>query len=193
MDHRVIKQSLVLERSLVPSVVKAVLHTILFHRYFGNVTPQENLILSDQVTYVSVDDADVVSTVDGKVQELMQALQQDGGKSQVTVSFSETRGRKASWFGGAAAQSVCWEEWVVDVQAEGRAPGGEEQRTQRRQAVDQAKHAIFAVIRQADAHKDHIPLISSSKENPFPYHITVAPAAGLWSSMIKRAILPGIS
>ncbi|KAJ1725024.1 hypothetical protein LPJ53_000750 [Coemansia erecta] len=193
MDHRVIKHSLVLERSLVPSVVKAVLHTILFHRYFGNVTPQENLILSDQVTYVSVDDGNVVSTVDSKVEELMQVLQQDGGKSQVTVSFSETRGRKASWFGTATPQSVCWEEWVVDVQALGRAHGREERAAQQRLAVDQAKHAIFQVICQADAHKDHIPLIASSQENPFPYHIAVAPAAGLWSSMIKRAILPGMA
>ncbi|KAJ2898960.1 hypothetical protein IWW38_001160, partial [Coemansia aciculifera] len=60
-------------------------------------------------------------------------------------------------------------------------------------AEDQAKQAIFHVITEMDRSKDHIPLIANSQTNPFPYHISVSPSSGLWSSMIKRAIRPNIS
>ncbi|KAJ1947833.1 hypothetical protein FBU59_001833 [Linderina macrospora] len=57
-------------------------------------------------------------------------------------------------------------------------------------AETQLKESLLFVISEMDRHKDHIPLIASTQGNPFPFHISVAPSAGLWSSMIKRAIRP---
>ncbi|KAJ2745753.1 hypothetical protein GGI20_001923 [Coemansia sp. BCRC 34301] len=138
MERKVISHTLALERNFVAPVVTAMLHTILFHRYFGNVTPKDNHILAN-ITYTSVDDSSVAATVADKVKELMQ-----------TISSTTS-------------------------------------------AEDQAKQAIFHVIKEMDRNKDHIPLIANSQTNPFPYHISVTPASGLWSSMIKRAIRPSIS
>ncbi|KAJ1799537.1 hypothetical protein LPJ59_001760 [Coemansia sp. RSA 2399] len=190
MERKVITQTLVLERSFVHDVVKAVLHTIIFHRYFGNVTPKSNCILA-VVTYASVDNADVLRTVDEKVEELMQTISATGEtKSQMSLYFTETKPRKA-WF-SKSEEEICWEEWSINIHS--RIARTERELNQMHaSAQDQAKQTIFSVIQQVDQHKDHIPLIASPKGNPFPYHITVASGSGLWSSMIKRAILPGIS
>ncbi|KAJ1729866.1 hypothetical protein LPJ61_003314 [Coemansia biformis] len=189
MDRKVVTQTLELERSFVEPVVKAVLHTILFHRCFGNISPRENRILKS-VTYASVDCADMLAAVDDKVDELMQNLSSTAAsRSQISLYFTETKPRKA-WF-TKSEEEVCWEEWVITIQSKVC-------RTERElnqlldSAEDQAKRAIFAVIQEMDRNKDHIPLIASSQSNPFPHHIVVAPATGLWSSMIKRAMRPGI-
>ncbi|KAJ2159560.1 hypothetical protein GGF46_002922 [Coemansia sp. RSA 552] len=193
MDRRVISQTLELERGFVESVVKAVLHTILFHRYFGNVSPKDICILAS-VTYTAVDDPGVLTAVDDKVAELMQTLSTTGdSKSQISLCFTETKPRRA-WF-SKSEEEISWEEWVLDIssQASKSEQGKYKLGRLKASAEDQAKKAIFRVIQEVDRNKDHIPLIANSQSNPFPYHIAVAPASGLWSSMIKRAIRPGIS
>ncbi|KAJ1826712.1 hypothetical protein LPJ56_002046, partial [Coemansia sp. RSA 2599] len=140
----------------------------------------------------SIDDVDIINTVDDKVQELMQTLSStSNSKSQISLFFTETKSRKA-WF-SKSEEEVCWEEWTVHVQSKVGAQTEKERVERHSSAVDQCKRVIFSAIQEIDKHKDHIPLIATSQANPFPYHITVAPASGLWSSMIKRAILPGIS
>ncbi|KAJ1734182.1 hypothetical protein LPJ72_002476 [Coemansia sp. Benny D160-2] len=209
MERKVVTQELSLERSLIQDVAKALLHTIIFHRYFGNVTPKSNTILSSAVTYASVDNTEVLRTVDEKVAELMQAIPAAGeARTRVSLHFTETKPRRkpaSAWFGKTSGlkskkgrekeeeeEEVCWEEWAITINS--KVARTERERNQMlASAQDQAKDALFLVIAQADTHKDHIPLIADPQGNPFPYHITIAPGAGLWSSMIKRAILPGIS
>ncbi|KAJ2450082.1 hypothetical protein GGF42_004579 [Coemansia sp. RSA 2424] len=190
MERKVISHTLTLERSFVAPVVKAMLHTILFHRYFGNVTPKDNHILAN-ITYASVDDSGVAATVDDKIEELMQTISPTAdSKSQISLYFTETKPRKA-WF-SKSEEEICWEEWLIDIQSKISKTEREFNQLQAN-AEDQAKHAIFHVIQAMDRNKDHIPLIANSQTNPFPYHISIAPASGLWSSMIKRAIRPNIS
>ncbi|KAJ2009529.1 3'-phosphoadenylsulfate reductase [Coemansia thaxteri] len=175
---------------LIPAVVKAVLHTILFHRYFGNVAPKDNHILAT-ITYASVDDASVSATVDEKIDELMQTISLTAdSKSHISLCFTETKPRKA-WF-SKSDEEICWEEWLVNIQSKISRTERELNQLQA-SAEDQAKQAIFRVIQEMDQNKDHIPPIANSQSNPFPYHISVAPVSGLWSSMIKRAIRPSMS
>ncbi|KAJ2664535.1 hypothetical protein IWW48_000788 [Coemansia sp. RSA 1200] len=201
MERKVVTQELSLERSFIQDVAKALLHTIIFHRYFGNVTPKSNAILSSTVTYASVDNTDVLRTVDEKVNELMQTIPTAGeSRTRMSLHFTETKPRRksaaAAWFGKTGhrgeEEEICWEEWAITINS--KVARTERERNQMFvSAQDQAKDAIFLVIAQADTHKDHIPLIADPQGNPFPYHITIASGTGLWSSMIKRAILPGIS
>ncbi|KAJ2815964.1 hypothetical protein FBU31_006746, partial [Coemansia sp. 'formosensis'] len=169
MERKVISHTLTLERSVIAAVVKAMLHTILFHRYFGNVTPKENHILSN-ITYVSVDDSSVSSTVESKIEELMQTISVTAdSKSQISLYFTETKARKA-WF-SKSEEEICWEEWVIDIQSK---IGKTEREFNQLQASasDQAKRAIFHVIQEMDRNKEHIPLIANAQTNPFPYHIS---------------------
>ncbi|KAJ1895864.1 hypothetical protein LPJ66_004329 [Kickxella alabastrina] len=191
MNRRVINQTLALDRSFIAPAVKAVLHTILFHRYFGNISPKQNTVLSG-LTYASVDDTNVINAVEDKVQELMQTVSATSdSKAQICLYFTETKSRKA-WF-STSEEEICWEEWSISIQSKVSHNRTESERNQQQSSsTDQAKKAIFGIIQEMDHNKDHIPLISNSQTNPFPYHITVTPASGLWSSMIKRAILPGI-
>ncbi|KAJ2692188.1 hypothetical protein H4R19_006205, partial [Coemansia spiralis] len=114
-DRKVITQSFELERRFVEPVVAAVLHTILFHRCFGNVSPRENRILHS-VTYASVDSPDICAAVDGKVAEMIQSLSPtQGSRGQISLLFTETKPRRA-WF-SKAEEEICWEEWVLNIQS----------------------------------------------------------------------------
>ncbi|KAJ2065196.1 hypothetical protein GGI17_000452 [Coemansia sp. S146] len=157
---------------------KTISHTLTLERSF--IAP-----------VASVDDSSVSATVDDKIEELMQTISPTAdSKSQISLYFTETKPRKA-WF-SKSEEEICWEEWLIDIQSK---IGKTEREFNQLQASaeDQAKQAIFHVIQEMDRNKDHIPLIANSQTNPFPYHISVTPASGLWSSMIKRAIRPSIS
>ncbi|KAJ1867429.1 hypothetical protein LPJ78_000985 [Coemansia sp. RSA 989] len=113
MERKTITQTLELERSFVEPVVKAVLHTIIFHRYFGNVVPRDTTILSS-ITYASVENTEVINTVDAKVRELVQNLSPVvDSKSQISLYFTETKPRRA-WF-SRSEEEICWEEWIVYI------------------------------------------------------------------------------
>ncbi|KAJ2451321.1 hypothetical protein EV183_003693 [Coemansia sp. RSA 2336] len=182
MERKTITQTLDLERSFVEPVVKAILHTIIFHRYFGNVVPRDTTILSS-ITYASVENTEVINTVDAKVHELVQSLSPVvDSKSQISLYFTETKPRRA-WF-SRSEEEICWEEWIIYVNY---------MLQLQEKAQDQTRQALLRVIQEMDQHKEHIPLIATNEANPFPYHISVAPASGIWSSMLKRAIRPGLS
>ncbi|KAJ1960873.1 hypothetical protein IWQ62_004063, partial [Dispira parvispora] len=66
---------LTLDHRMVHGVVSAVVHAILFHRVFGNVVPQERVVLG--VSCVSVDNSDISTEVDEKCSVFSSLLQND--------------------------------------------------------------------------------------------------------------------
>ncbi|KAJ2784195.1 hypothetical protein H4R18_001250 [Coemansia javaensis] len=187
MNRKVFSLTLDLERGFVGPVVAAVLHTILFYRHFGNVSPRKHQALNT----VLVDCPDVLAAVDARVDELVQGLAPAAdSRAQISLSFTETKPRRA-WF-SKSEEEICWEEWIIAVQSRAARADHDPPR-QLAAAEDQARRAMLRVIREMDRSKDHIPLIASATGSPFPFHIAVAPISGLWSSMIKRAIRPGAS
>lgn len=118
------------------------------------------------------------------------------GRGQVTVQFFEKRRRKA-WY-SRGDDEVCWEIWTVKVTvAEPRTESGElfswplflqntvqglklrprcAERAKVRKAAETTLHnTIMKIITLVNAHKDHIPPITTSEHNPFPFHININP------------------
>ncbi|THH27517.1 hypothetical protein EUX98_g6664 [Antrodiella citrinella] len=92
----IITLDLVLDRHTAKDVLRAVLHSILFHRLLGFVLPKTFEVLD--VTMPAVDDANVEQLVDQKVDVFWKGI--EGGLSkrgQISVTFSEKRAKK-SWF-----------------------------------------------------------------------------------------------
>ena len=109
--------------SCVKEVVKAILHTIFFHRYFIPITPATRDLLD--VTLPTVLDVELDTLIDASAATLVRAIDgadpaatahsgRQSGRAQVAVSFSEKRRRKAYFF-GKADEEVCWEVWTLDV------------------------------------------------------------------------------
>ncbi|KAK0473944.1 autophagy-related protein [Armillaria novae-zelandiae] len=106
---------LVLDRSTTKDVLRAMLHSILFHRLFGIVKPQTFEVLD--VTMPGVSDPDVEQMVQEKVDLFWKSIENGGSKrGQILVTFSEKRPKKASWFGYGGEEEVPWEEWVINAE-----------------------------------------------------------------------------
>lgn len=130
--------------SCVKAVVKAILHTIFFHRYFIPVTPSSHDLLS--LSLPMVQDNDLETLIDQRATTLVRAVEAipasgsssprvgvvglaaapgggvggagaatGAGRAQIGVSFFETKKRKKTYFFSKADEEVCWETWTLDV------------------------------------------------------------------------------
>ncbi|KAJ3046978.1 hypothetical protein HK097_000349, partial [Rhizophlyctis rosea] len=102
---------LVVDRYYLKDVLRAVLHSIIFHRSFEVIRPREVDIEQLGVTYVCSEDAEVENTIEDKVAALVRTVDAPGAsnKVQLAVMFFERRPKKAkSWFAKSEPE-VCWE------------------------------------------------------------------------------------
>ncbi|KAJ1908585.1 hypothetical protein IWQ60_011640 [Tieghemiomyces parasiticus] len=158
-------------QSLAPRVVKdtvtAILHAIIFHRYFNNVKPQEQTALG--ITYIAVDSPEVHNQVEEKAQAFAAMFQGEGLREQVdlTLLFQEKRAKKA-WFG--KQDDASWEKWVISITP--RAVQNEREYQHLKPGFEaQLLESLHTVIRITGEYKDHIPPITSQSTNPFPFQV----------------------
>ncbi|KAK4143817.1 uncharacterized protein C8A04DRAFT_12008 [Dichotomopilus funicola] len=193
--------------SSVRDVVRGILHTIFFLRYFSAVLPQTRDVLGLELAYVP--EAEIETLIDQRVAALVRQLESErhqshalsdnrggglglgllgagtppsttssggGGRGQVTIQFLEKRRRK-TWYAMRGDDEVCWESWTVKVTVAD--PRTEGERAKVRRASETTLHnTIMKTITLANAHKDHIPPITTSDSNPFPYQIHVGTNGG---------------
>lgn len=121
-------------------------------------------------------------------------------RGQLVVQFFEKKRRKGSglgWFTGAGKgeEEVCWERWCVEVTIAtprteaGIYPSlGDTSRQTARNAKDAAERAkvikamastlqktAMKIVTIVNKDKEHIPPITTSETNPFPYQIELNP------------------
>lgn len=103
------------DTACVKDVVKAILHTIFFHRYFTSISPLTRDLLD--LTLPAIDDVDLETLIEQKTFSLVRAIDsshQPRGRGQIAVQFFEKRRRKTYFF-AKADEDVCWEQWTLDV------------------------------------------------------------------------------
>ncbi|KAF1983420.1 DUF1649-domain-containing protein [Aulographum hederae CBS 113979] len=179
--------------SFVKDVVKAILHTIFFHRYFTPITPLTRDLLD--TTLPAIDDVDLETLIDQRATALVRAIdtksynQQaqgggQGGRGQIAVQFFETKRKRKPTaryfgFGGKADEDICWEMWVLDVTL--ATPKTESDTVKVRRAMEKSlQKTAMKIITIVSKEKDHIPPITTTDTNPFPYQILVNPKTEGW-------------
>jgi len=134
----------------VRDVVRGILHTIFFNRFFPSVLPETREVLD--LTLPHVPDVELETMIDQRTAALIRQLDADrnqphhhhhhqnqnqnnhqnnnggSGRGQIAVQFYERRRRKTSgWYplrGGE--EEICWESWTIKVTvAEPRTESGE--------------------------------------------------------------------
>jgi autophagy-related protein 101 len=119
-----------------------------------------------------------------------------GVRGQIAVQFFEKRRRKA-WF-TKGEEEVCWEQWTLDVTlATPRTESGKRARTDlhnndaettsERAKVRKAMETMLLkiamkIVSTVNREKDHIPPITTSETNPFPYQININPKGDGWGA-----------
>jgi hypothetical protein len=168
----------------VKDVVKAILHTIFFHRYFSSISPLSRDLLD--LTLPAIDDVDLETLVDQRTGQLILAIDsthQPRGRGQLVVQFFEKKRRKTYFF-GKADEEVCWEQWTLDVTC--ATPRTETDVLKVRRAMEMSLHkAALKIVNIVNRDKDHIPPITTTDSNPFPYKILVNPkSADGWAHRV---------
>ncbi|KAL9112868.1 MAG: hypothetical protein Q9227_002945 [Pyrenula ochraceoflavens] len=183
----------------VKEIVKAVLHTIFFHRYFPSIRPSLHEIPSLDIILPHIADPPEVETlIEAKASALVHQLQSmtaNGGvRGQIAVRFFEKKRRRSGWFGGGMMggrggdEESCWEEWLLEVTiATPKTESGRDQqvlsqgganhiveRSKVRRAMESSlQKTAMKIVNIVNRDRDHIPPITTSDQNPFPYQITL--------------------
>ncbi|PNS15547.1 hypothetical protein CAC42_806 [Sphaceloma murrayae] len=178
------------DRSCVKDVVKAILHTIFFHRYFTALEPKTQDLFD--VTLPIVSDAELETLIDQRATALARqfevspytssavsdAARLEGGRGQVVVQFMEKKRRKG-WFGGKADDDLIWESWVLDVTL--ATPRSDTEVVKARRAMESTlQRTAVKIINIVNRDRNHIPPITTNETNPFPYQILVNPRSEGW-------------
>lgn len=153
--------------------IKAILHTILFHRCYGLIVPKTQEVLD--LTLPAVDDAEIEALIEVKASEFASALRTSssrGDTSSLVIEFYEKKVRKA-WF-SEKEEEVCWESWTVSL-ALVQPARTEAEKKEHLAALSDAIHtAVMKVITVVnDRNDEYIPPIPYSEGNPFPYQIFI--------------------
>ncbi|PWW72694.1 DUF1649-domain-containing protein [Tuber magnatum] len=171
------------DRSLVKDIVKGVISTIFFHRFFPTVRPKTRDLLD--LTLTAVDDPELDELINQRTSVLIRSIEASAGVGtkpqcgQVVVEFYERRPKK-NWF-SKAEEKVCWEQWVLSVTVvSARTDAGRDELRMSMEAQLQA--AVLNIITMASMKRDHIPPITTNEANPFPYSIIVSPKGETWGA-----------
>ncbi|KAK9781841.1 putative DUF1649 domain protein [Seiridium cardinale] len=177
----------------------AILHTIFFHRFFPSITPHSREVLD--ITLPFVDDQELDTMIEKRTAELDRELSAErthaphsaggggaggGGRGNISVQFFEKKRRK-TWYMRAAYgggdEEICWECWTVKVTV--AEPRTESERAKVRKAMEQTLlTTVMKIITCVNQNKDHIPPITTSESNPFPYQISVNQKDAGWAKRI---------
>ncbi|KAG0361684.1 hypothetical protein BG005_007551 [Podila minutissima] len=172
-----------IERSLLKESLRAILHTILFHRVFANIKPRDIDILD--ITIPIIDDPEIDRLVDEKIAAFAKSVDSSQqSKGQLGLMFYEKRTKRA-WF--SSSSEVCWEQWVITITIVTNTIEKDRQRSIKN--MEKSLSSLFlSILRTVNERKDHIPPITTSDGNPFPYQIIIPTAADTWGSMFKRML-----
>lgn len=179
----------------VKDVLKGVLNLIFFHRYFPSIRPGSVDILD--LTLPTVNDVELETLIDSRVNALVRqhlstsSNSYSGGngvRGRIAVEFFEKKRRKSGlWFGslaGKGEEEVCWEIWTLDVTI--ATPRTESERAKVRKAMENMlQKAALKILTNVNRDKDHIPPITTSDSNPFPYRIVLNPRTDGWGNRIS--------
>ncbi|KAF9905367.1 hypothetical protein EC991_001732 [Linnemannia zychae] len=175
---------LTVERSYLKDALRAILHTVLFHRVFANIKPRDMDILD--LTIPIIDDPEVDKLVDEKIATFVKVVDSNPqSKGQIGIMFYEKRTKRA-WFSSTSSE-VCWEQWAITINVVTNIHEKDKQRSIKN--MEKALSSLFlSILRTVNERKDHIPPITTSDGNPFPYQIVIPTASDTWGSMFKRML-----
>jgi autophagy-related protein 101 len=157
------------------------------------------------LTLPFVDDDELDTLIDQRTATLVRQLdtssdmgaRNQGVRGLTAVQFFEKKRRKA-WF-TKGEEEVCWEQWTLDVTlATPRTESGKSsfdgfgrdtdvmwgiERAKVRKAMEaMLLKAAMKIVTTVNREKDHIPPITTSEANPFPYQIVVNPKDNGWGA-----------
>ncbi|KAI9206466.1 autophagy-related protein [Polychytrium aggregatum] len=177
---------LTIERYYLKDVLRAIIHSILFHRSFSMTRPKDADIELLNIVYPRLDDPEIERLVEEKVAAFLRAFDPAAGGSntgQVIIMFSERREKKSTWFVKVSDDS-CWEQWIVTLTLT-QAKTEKEQIESKKMVETQLLNCLSSISQKTNDHKDHIPPVTNNDTYPFPFQIIVSNSEMKWTGLIQ--------
>ncbi|KAI9009968.1 hypothetical protein CLU79DRAFT_839776 [Phycomyces nitens] len=174
-------------REHVKDVLRAILHSICFHRLLINITPRELRVL--ETTVSTTDSPDVEILIEERVNEFVQSTSLSQTKqAKMAVLFYEKRLKK-NWYQFSKSEELaCWEQWSITLSIIN--PQTETERYKAQRSVSRnLSQCLLDVLKMANDYKEHIPSITTTEGNPFPYQMATPTKSETWNAMIKRLLV----
>eukprot|EP00051_Salpingoeca_urceolata_P032846 m.17722 g.17722 ORF g.17722 m.17722 type:complete len:204 (-) comp5530_c0_seq2:34-645(-) len=170
-EHHV---SLRLEATEVQECLSALIHTVFFHRTYGEVRPQDSTCQASGVTFAMCDCPPLIAEVDKVVKQFHKQLAEGSHKSgQISLAFYQTK-RKLF---GKEDRSV-WEHWIFALDID-EATHGTEQKDYRERLAETLSDRLMFIARtvlQQDQHlvppTDANTADTSLREQPFLHKLS---------------------
>ncbi|KAL4788037.1 autophagy-related protein [Aspergillus varians] len=189
------------DTTTVRDVLKGVLNLIFFHRYFPSIRPTTFDVLD--FTLPAINDVDLQTLIDSRISSLVRQHSSStpgahdsgsgsgggggggGVRGRIAVEFYEKQRRRSGmWFTGLTGkgdEEVCWEVWNLDVTV--ATPRTESERAKVRKAMENMlQKAALKIIAVVNRDKDHLPPITTTDSNPYPYRIVLNPRTDGWQN-----------
>ena len=178
-----------LEPSQVRDALKVLVHSILFQRELGVVTPRQ--VESEcGVTYLTLNDIDTDKQVEEKLVQFENKL--IGGQAQTLVlSFYQAIKRKTFLLFQESAK-VVWEEWRIPVSLV-PVTDGEEKRKSDQKLAKKLRKRILAIVEKICEKKDHLPSMGEADDPAiirYPFEISFPEGDGGWGAGFFGKIVP---
>lgn len=171
----------------VKETLRILLHTILFNRALGPVTPREYDSDLFDITYVRCGSVEADKTIEEKIELFVQSTKHVSSselhRGQVLLSFYERKVKRSFLGLLPSEEKIYWEQWVFPVLINKRSrtggasgsPGAVD--SERRQLVTEnsLKTNMFKIIELINKERDHVPDVNLNSKEPevFSYEITI--------------------
>eukprot|EP00026_Physarum_polycephalum_P013619 Phypoly_transcript_14037.p1 GENE.Phypoly_transcript_14037~~Phypoly_transcript_14037.p1 ORF type:complete len:222 (+),score=31.26 Phypoly_transcript_14037:318-983(+) len=152
--------------SHLKEVMHCILHTIMFARAFGLVTPEDVYIDFMDFYYVKANNDVINKRIDEKTEEFCSSFaKRKAKKGQMTLSFFEKQA-SSTFFGGGKFENVCWEQWTINISLTSSVP-------KTANLANDLRDRVMYILRVVHLNKSHIPPITTKDVTPFSYEITM--------------------
>ncbi|KAJ7554530.1 hypothetical protein O6H91_06G144700 [Diphasiastrum complanatum] len=214
-----------MEPQQVREVLRCILHTIMFNRALGLVRPRDiDSELFEKITYaatidlillhynfptltkkVQCGDATYEKLVEEKIDHLIAWVEKHPNKkSQVCLSFYETRNKHVAWFSNKV-ERLYWEQWWIYLNViqpthmrsrashERPIDSSEEERSKRHAILEaELRDVLLQILQFVNEKKDHIPAVGNTDVVSFPYEIAIPSSSdSSFGDMFKRMLQTG--
>ncbi|KAI8992490.1 hypothetical protein BDB01DRAFT_778635 [Pilobolus umbonatus] len=178
-----------LPRDQLKDVLRGILHSIFFHRLLITVMPRELRVLN---TTVSITDSpDIENLIEDKIQTILHLIRSSSQLRQMklAVLFYEKRLKK-NWYQITKTEEfVCWEHWDIVLNMAPSSLTEKDKLKAIKTAENQLRQCLMNILRLVNEHKEHIPSITITEGNPFPYQIGIQTPTESWNAMMKRLLV----
>ncbi|CAO3660397.1 unnamed protein product [Umbelopsis ramanniana] len=133
---------------------------------------------------------EVEDLIEEKVVDFYMSMSTGQNKRQgkIAVLFYEKRLKNNWWQFSKSEELICWEQWAITITV--LEPQSEQEKQKIKKSTErQLNQNLMKILNIINEHKEHIPSITTTEGNPFPYQIAILGSSESWAAMIKRLIV----